>query len=181
MIDNEAYTQLFIEHRRSQEKFDYYFLGIIIGLLSLSIQFFNPDLNAHSYYLMVITWAFLLISFINGIFRLLSTISLKGIDLGKTKLKQEEEAKDSKLDKTKLDSLMQGFEAKRQELIIINDDTFKREYQCFYLAIVFYAIYKVTNIYNYQKLTEFVIIIVMILIGSFLNRKLQNYFYKKSE
>ena len=69
MSQKYSYIESFLEYKKSLNKFDYFFLGVILGLLSLSIQTFKYTKETDSVYLIIITWILLLIGFISGFFR----------------------------------------------------------------------------------------------------------------
>jgi len=58
-----------ITFRESQKKFDYFFLGVIIGLLAISIQTYKPESYANFSYLIIVSWGLLLISFLSGMYK----------------------------------------------------------------------------------------------------------------
>ncbi|RIK67580.1 hypothetical protein DCC62_24710 [candidate division KSB1 bacterium] len=64
-----GYTQAFLAQRDAQRKFDYYFLGVTLALLTLSIQTFNASIATKHVQLMIFTWLALLISFLSGLYR----------------------------------------------------------------------------------------------------------------
>lgn len=69
MSDKYGYIDAFKYYRQSQTKYDYFFIGVILATLSLSVQIKFPE-STHSIYLQIITWFSLLISFLSGLFRL---------------------------------------------------------------------------------------------------------------
>lgn len=67
-MDN-SYFELVKSQRESQKKYDYYFLGVILALLSLSIQSYKPSDFQHFSFIIVFVWILLLISFLAGMYR----------------------------------------------------------------------------------------------------------------
>lgn len=63
------YTDAFKTARESQTKYDYFFLGVTLGVLSLSIQTFKPDESLRLPILVVCSWVLWLVSFLAGLFR----------------------------------------------------------------------------------------------------------------
>ena len=63
------YTDAFKTARESQSKYDYFFLGVTLGVLSLSIQTFKPDESFRLPILMIVSWILWLASFLAGLFR----------------------------------------------------------------------------------------------------------------
>ncbi len=146
MSDKNEYIEMFLELRKSQEKFNYYFLGIIIGLLSLSIQTFDPKILYHSIYLMIITWMLLLVSFSAGFFYETQSLKFKKADLTKSSNKN---LADQYL------KTYQNFMVKAHKYQIFS----------FFLAIVVFALFKITNIYSLPILVECCIILIVIILG----------------
>lgn len=64
-----VYFELVKNQRESQKKFDYYFLAVIVTLLSLSIQSYKPSDFESCNYIIVFVWILLLISFLTGMYR----------------------------------------------------------------------------------------------------------------
>lgn len=67
-MENE-YFELVKSQRESQKKFDYFFLAVILSVLSLSINSFNINDYENCYFLIVFAWVSLLISFLSGMSR----------------------------------------------------------------------------------------------------------------
>lgn len=64
-----VYLELVKSQRDSQKKYDYYFLAVILTLLSLSIQSYNPADFINYRWLIAVVWILLLISFLAGMYR----------------------------------------------------------------------------------------------------------------
>lgn len=64
-----VYFELVKNQRESQKKYDYYFLAVILTLLSLSIQSYKPSDFTEYNWLIAIVWSLLLISFLFGMYR----------------------------------------------------------------------------------------------------------------
>ena len=69
MNEDYSYKEAFIHHRDSQNKFDYYFLGVILAALSLSIQTYDSTKEPNDTLLIIISWVLFLFSFLAGFFR----------------------------------------------------------------------------------------------------------------
>lgn len=69
MSEEYSYKDAFIHHRNSQNKFDYFFLGVILASLSLSIQSYNNSQETIYPILIIISWVLFLFSFLSGFFR----------------------------------------------------------------------------------------------------------------
>ncbi len=54
-----AYFELVKTQRESQKKYDYYFLAVIVTLLSLSIQSYKPSDFVNFTYIISLVWALL--------------------------------------------------------------------------------------------------------------------------
>ena len=64
-----AYLELVKNQRESQKKYDYYFLAVILTLLSLSIQSYKPSDFVNFTYIIAFVWGLLLVSFLAGMYR----------------------------------------------------------------------------------------------------------------
>lgn len=64
-----VYFELVKGQRESQKKYDYYFLAVILTLLSLSIGSYKPSDFENWNYIIVLVWILLLISFLAGMYR----------------------------------------------------------------------------------------------------------------
>jgi len=59
MSDQLNFEKMFSASRDFQQKYEYYFLGVIIALLSLSIQTFNPTSTPKFIFLINMVWLLL--------------------------------------------------------------------------------------------------------------------------
>ena len=64
-----SYEDLFKEYRSSQKKYDYFFLGVILASLSLSVQIIELPTCGFIRHATVMTWGLFLVSFLSGMFR----------------------------------------------------------------------------------------------------------------
>ncbi|MFA4910651.1 MAG: hypothetical protein WC649_06400 [Desulfobacteria bacterium] len=64
-----AYLELVKAQRESQKKYDYYFLAVIVTLLSLSIQSYKPSDFPNFPFIISMVWILLLVSFLAGMYR----------------------------------------------------------------------------------------------------------------
>ena len=69
MSESYSYKDAFIHHRNSQNKFDYFFLGVILASLSLSIQSYSTKSETIYPIIIIVSWTLFLISFLAGFFR----------------------------------------------------------------------------------------------------------------
>ena len=69
MSEDNGYKDAFNFHRSAQNKFEYFFLGVILASLSLSVQSFNPAIENQQAFLIYLSWFLFLISFLSGFFR----------------------------------------------------------------------------------------------------------------
>jgi len=69
MNEDYTYKEAFIYQRDLQTKFDYYFLGVILAALSLSIQTYDSTKEYSAFFLIILSWILFLISFLAGFFR----------------------------------------------------------------------------------------------------------------
>jgi hypothetical protein len=70
MEEKFSYLGALKNFREAQKKFDYFFLGITLAFLSLSVQSFQINNDNHFNYLIIVAWIFLLVSFLCGFYRL---------------------------------------------------------------------------------------------------------------
>ncbi len=64
-----SYIELVKAQRDAQKKYDYYFLAVIVTLLSLSIQSYKPNDLLTLLFVISIVWILLLASFLSGMYR----------------------------------------------------------------------------------------------------------------
>jgi len=69
MPEEYGYIQAFKYYRQTQTKFDYFFLGVILATLSLSLQIKTNE-EMCSFYLLILSWSLLLTSLLSGLFRI---------------------------------------------------------------------------------------------------------------
>lgn len=77
MSQEYSYFDAVKEHREAQGKFDYFFLGVVVTLLSLSIQTFKQE-DEGCLFLMIVTWSLLLSSFLSGLYRQVKIVTMLG-------------------------------------------------------------------------------------------------------
>lgn len=80
MADDFGYTESFKSAREAQQKFDYYFLGVVLATLSLSIQ---TNISAETIVcknLLIASWIFWIISLVAGFVRQERTISVLSLE-----------------------------------------------------------------------------------------------------
>ncbi|MCP4970062.1 MAG: hypothetical protein GY932_05635 [Arcobacter sp.] len=70
MSEKLNYEKLFLTGLELEQKFDYYFLGVIIAILSFSIQSFEPDKVYSCKLILFVSWSLLFISLLAGFYRL---------------------------------------------------------------------------------------------------------------
>ena len=64
-----SYIDALEAQRKAQHKFEYFFLGIILALISLSVQTFNPAAYPKAQYLIILFWGLLLAALLSGMYR----------------------------------------------------------------------------------------------------------------
>ena len=69
MSEEYNYRDAFIHHRNAQNKFDYFFLGVILAALSLSIQSYDSSKELNFTFLIFSSWFLFLCSFLSGFLR----------------------------------------------------------------------------------------------------------------
>lgn len=140
------YNERYLELIKSQSKLNYFFLAVIIGLLSLSIQTFNFTEENHFNYLVIGTWLLLLISFFTGFVREMLWIKFRQVDL----------------ERSKNEKVASRYIAMYKKHI---DRLFWIQFSSFYLAIIFYAIFKISNIYCISFCVQLTILTILSGIG----------------
>ena len=68
MSENYGYIEAFKSYRQAQTKYDYFFIGVILASLSLSLQITTTGMC--SLYLLFFSWVSLAISLLFGLFRI---------------------------------------------------------------------------------------------------------------
>ena len=196
MDQNYGYIKSFLEYRKSQNKFDYFFLGIILGLLSLSIQTFKYTKETNSVYLIIMTWVLLLIGFISGFFRQERINMLMRVETDRLSFSSQKDvfqkAKDGEILLNLSPEEMWNPEdisnqlSKLEKINALSDDfidVYKKHSQTayniqkwsFFLSLITFALFKITNIFYLSLINELIIIIVFV-ISTFLIVKI----YKRS-
>jgi len=178
---HDKYFELVRDYRSSQNKFDFFFLGVILGLLSLSIQTFNTTESIHSVYLIVSTWISLVFSLIAGLFRqermqmsnMIET-DIIGMNIDERKNFLETAQANNQTIYKEVGVLWSAEEIQNSisnmgRIKILSNKREKiyahqaqKAYQFkkwfFLFSIVLYGLYKVTNIFHISTLFEIVII-----------------------
>lgn len=75
MPEEFGYVESFKAAREAQQKFDYFYLGVILATLALSIQTFSSTPTFCFRWLLILSWAFWLVSFLAGFFRIERTVN----------------------------------------------------------------------------------------------------------
>ena len=185
MSDEYGYIQAFKYYRQTQTKFDYFFIGIILASLSLSLQIKTNE-EICSLYLLISTWSLLLVSLLSGLFRIervnmflrveadkLSFLQKK-INFEKAKLQGQPIFKTSTViwepeEITNEISKLDGILTSSENFINTFNDHTLRAYQiqkwCFIFAVFSFALFRITNIFHFSMLLELSMVGVL-LIGS---------------
>ncbi len=64
-----TYLDAFKDYRESQKKYDYFFLGVILASLSLSVQMIDLPSSNPLRALALLSWGLFFLSFLSGMFR----------------------------------------------------------------------------------------------------------------
>lgn len=67
--EHSYYREAVKTAREVKNKYDYFFLGVTLAVLSISIQGFNPTSKTSYNYLILISWLALIISFLSGMYQ----------------------------------------------------------------------------------------------------------------
>lgn len=168
MSQEYSYFDAVKVHREAQSKFDYFFLGVTITLLSLSIQTFKQE-NEGCLLLVIATWSLLLMSFLSGLYRQVKITTMLGSEaefLGyKTEIKPIEDALRSGetfVSESTKEIIGQDKVSQRLELLkkgaAVHDSHRRKSANrswaayviqkwTFILSIVLYILFKTTNLY----------------------------------
>lgn len=195
MAEGYGYIQAFNHYRQIQTKFDYFFIGVILASLSLSLQIKTTE-EMCSFYLLISTWSLLLISFLSGLFRIervnmflrvetdklfffqkkknIETAILSSQPIYKTSTeiwKPEELTNEI----SSLDSILNSSESfintfNKHSLI-----AYQVQKWCFIFSVFSFSLFRITNIFHFSVRIELSMIVVLI-IGSLILVQ----FYKKS-
>lgn len=140
----EAYQKTVAMHIEYSKKFEFFFLAVIIGALSLSVQTFNPDKYTISPYLIYLTWGALCLSFLSGFFRHERRILVIEQDVLKMKYKH------SNSDMSEL--------ASKLRKLFQNHSYYAYQIQkwSFFFAMFTYILFKITN--NEPKFKDYEIL-----------------------
>lgn len=195
MAESYGYIEAFRSYRQAQTKFDYFFTGVILASLSLSLQIRIDDKTC-SIYLIIFSWCLLLISLLSGMFRIerinmfLRVEADKLSSLQKKSRIENAEFQGQPLFKTSTEiwepdeltneiSKLDGVLASAENYIKAFNVHTLRAYQiqkwCFIFAVFSFALFKVTNIFHFLLTTE-LLSLGILLLGSVL----LVWFYQKS-
>lgn len=136
-----SYIDSLKAHRDASNKFDYFILAVILALLSLSIQTFNPDTEIVCVYLIYVFWFLLLISLLSGFYRQERNILFLADETDKIyAIQYQNKTEDSKHVKGANESLKKN---ERKALI-----SYHIQRWTFVLALIIYIIFKIVNYEN---------------------------------
>ena len=138
MNEKLTFEKLYITKLESQQKFEYYFLGVIIALLSFSVQVYNPENNYNFQILVFIVWGFLLISLLSGFYRLERIQMILHYDTDRMYFIQyKNQNSESKI--------IKEFYKKSKEVSNKALTAYKIEKWSFIFAIIIYLVFKIIN------------------------------------
>lgn len=91
MPEQFGYIESFKATREAQQKFDYFYLGVVLATLALSIQTFSTT-PIHCYrYLLLVSWGLWLVSFVAGFFRIERTLGFLSIETSYLQYKAQQD------------------------------------------------------------------------------------------
>jgi len=191
-----GYTEAFLNYRSFQNKFDYFFLGVILASLSLSVQAFDSKTDTGSFHLLLITWFLLLISFLAGFFRQERISIAYKIEVDELRIKSRKDFFEQANLEPQIVSKPSGSVWTKEEItnelsrlnefLLVADKYFKeiishsnKAYQVqkwsYFYAVLFYIFYKVTNVFFISIFYELGTILLVALFTVLLA-----HFYKKT-
>ena len=187
MAESYGYVDSFKAHRESQNKFEYFFLAVILGILSISVQSFNPTNMMHSNWLMLGTWLLLIVSFLSGFFIRERTNMVTYIETEKLGQINRQAPFIQSLQPGGIPLLkpdgtpwsIEDTQGKISEFNILlssadrimkfHEDHLLKAYQiqkwCFLFAIVMFGLYKISNMYSLSVGIEIAILVLIALLG----------------
>lgn len=200
MAEEYSYKEAFLHHRNAQNKFDYFFLGVVLAALSISIQSFNPTEAYHFTYLLFASWLLMLFSFLAGFFRqerlnMAYRVEVDRINQASRKNTLENAQKgiytlqnpDGSL--WNEDSIKKNLDNANSILSLAESYLKKYDNQSiwayqlqkwfFFFAILFYIIFKIANYYSLSIYFVAIIIVVAILISLVTVKTYKYYLHKK--
>ncbi|MFC1785565.1 hypothetical protein ACFL0J_08070 [Candidatus Neomarinimicrobiota bacterium] len=178
MSEEYGYIQAFNASRQYQNKFEYFFMGVILASLSLSVQIKIPE-EATSLYLLIASWILFLISFLSGLFRFERINMFFRIEAEKLSFYKKRnnftEAKEGQLTLLKDSksewkpeeiieqiSKFEGLLESADRFISYYNKQSSIAYQIqkwgFLFGLVSFALYKISNIFHLTVCTEFLIL-----------------------
>ena len=177
MREEYSYKDALTHHHSSQRKFDYFFLGVIIAALSLSIQSFDSSVEYNNTFLIIISWIFFLVSFLAGFFRqerlnLYYVIEAVRMSEQKTKydienaIKYEEQKEKFKNRLTEITNIIRIYDSLSESYEKHTNLAYQIQKWSFFYASFFYILFKISNILSicliYLGLITFIIILINI-------------------
>ncbi len=200
MSEEYSYKEAFLHYRNAQNKFDYFFLGVVLAALSLSIQSFNLTEPQQCVFLLFASWFLMLCSFLAGFFRqerlnmvnyvevyrisqstLKNTLenSQKGVivlqkpDSG---LWTEDEIIENLANANSILDLSKSFLNKYNKQSAL---AYQLQKWFFFFALLLYIIFKIVNYYSLSIFMVAVIIFLSILVSIITVKTYKYYLHKK--
>lgn len=200
MAEEYSYKEAFLHHRNAQNKFDYFFLGVVLAALSISIQSFNPTETNHFTYLLFASWLLMLFSFLAGFFRQERLNMAYRVEVDRINQASR---------KNTLENAQKGiYTLQNPDRSFWNEDSIKKNldnansilslaesylkkydnqsiwaYQLqkwfFFFAVLLYIIFKIANYYSLSIYFVAIIIVVAILISLVTVKTYKYYLHKK--
>lgn len=185
MPEEYGYVQAFKYYRQTQTKFDYFFIGVILASLSLSLQIKTNE-EMCSFYLLILTWSLFLTSLLSGLFRIERVNMFLRVETDKLSfLQKKSNIENAKLqgqqifktsteiwqpdeltnEISKLDGVLASSENYIKKFNVHSLRAYQVQKWCFIFAIFSFALFRVTNIFHFSLLIELSLIGVLI-IGS---------------
>jgi len=197
-VQYSDYKDAFDKYREYQNKFDYFFLAIIVGALSISIQSYKPVTGDHSIYLMATTWILLAISFVSGLIRRERILNFMRVESEKITYELKEQNYQQILQNLRIVEATEensfqrtatsGHLRQQSKLItyaqnylnILGDITkvlYHIQKYTFIGGLLAFGLFKMTNIYHFTKFREVTILIIYAIV-SFIMPFVYRYFIK---
>jgi len=142
-VSTDSSSEIADRLNKKKEKFNYYFIGIILATLSLSIQF-SPEYGNRFILILFLSWLFVLLSFLLGINYLLQDISLD-----KSRLLYRLANGNFELDHLEVDKVEKMFMDQIEKMPEYLDLRFKQQLVLYILGITFNCIFIILNLQSF--------------------------------
>ena len=175
MAEEYGYVESFKATREAQQKFDYFYLGIVLATLALSIQTYSSTPTYCYRSLLIQSWGLWLASFIAGFFRIERTVSFFSVETSYLQYKQKYDVfskaqagqmqlmkepnspwteKELKEELTKMDDLLQFSDRLKKRRVKQARIAYQISKWMYFLGIISYVVFRAVNLYAMPIIQE---------------------------